>query len=672
MKDWYFYQEKGRTLGPFTADDLRARIRDGRLRLFDLIYKEGEPGWRMALEHPALRDEFKTATDFNTAERPWVCLHRKSNEGYDFLTLGPFSTEEIRDAIKAGKLSYSDFGWKEGFSEWRRLGTLVEFNPRAQGAPGAPPPTAEELLRDVVSVPRPSLPEPLSPLPEEVNGPDLTKVIVLDADVDHDEATRIAPRRALTESDDDEATRIVHRADPEATRIVPRPDPDATRIMARPDPEATRLMGHPEDLEPTRIAPRPGNPLDPDATRVVPLATREGPPPPPLPSEVRVPGESSPSIRFDQETLTQERDLSALEDGAEDSSLLTRARALWYSRPPREWLIAGGALVAVISLIAVFTTTRVRPAPEVVAPEPAAPLAIMDNKTPTELPPPAPPVPPAPPPQTAAPEASAPEASAPEAATVPTTSAPDTEASAPAVDTAKPSNTLLPPTAVAAPEPPSPPPPPPKPKPVSRAPSKLFVAERVESGGARIDVRSNGTEDYPVYLQVVGVPGQVADAPSFYRFVTLKANGNINAALDVGDLHLPAGRFILRVESGNLRKETTLSQGTGESSFKQAVARVRKQNAGAIWQERLALFRTAQDLEAALAKATPGKPLAGRGFEAVLGVRKASGQGYIFFDEWWELHDIVASARKEYAPALADRARKSRERLASLSVWRTK
>ncbi|NJL24686.1 MAG: DUF4339 domain-containing protein [Calothrix sp. SM1_5_4] len=46
-------------MGPLTARDMRSRIREGRIRPFDLVYREGESGWVMALEHPEFRDEFK-------------------------------------------------------------------------------------------------------------------------------------------------------------------------------------------------------------------------------------------------------------------------------------------------------------------------------------------------------------------------------------------------------------------------------------------------------------------------------------------------------------------------------------------------------------------------------------------------------------------------------------
>src|ERR1019366_1236374 len=101
MNEWYFYQERGETVGPFNVEDIKGRIKDGRIRVFDLLYKDGEPSWRMALEHSPLRGEFKTSTLASLKERPWVCLQKKSS---GFITTGPFTEEEIRDGLMSGEI----------------------------------------------------------------------------------------------------------------------------------------------------------------------------------------------------------------------------------------------------------------------------------------------------------------------------------------------------------------------------------------------------------------------------------------------------------------------------------------------------------------------------------------------------------------------------------------
>ena len=48
-KDTFFYQDGGKTVGPVTMTDLKGRIRDGKVRLFDLILKEGADAWKKAI-----------------------------------------------------------------------------------------------------------------------------------------------------------------------------------------------------------------------------------------------------------------------------------------------------------------------------------------------------------------------------------------------------------------------------------------------------------------------------------------------------------------------------------------------------------------------------------------------------------------------------------------------
>src|SRR5437868_9758141 len=140
MNEMFFYQERGKTVGPFSAEDIKGRIKDGRIRVFDLLYKDGEPSWRMALEHQSLRSEFKSSSLASLKERPWVVLQKKSAKSPEFVTTGPFTQDEITEALQAGKIAYSDYAWKDSLAEWKRIGSLEEFNPRARNVDLPPVP----------------------------------------------------------------------------------------------------------------------------------------------------------------------------------------------------------------------------------------------------------------------------------------------------------------------------------------------------------------------------------------------------------------------------------------------------------------------------------------------------------------------------------------------------
>jgi hypothetical protein len=137
-------------------------------------------------------------------------------------------------------------------------------------------------------------------------------------------------------------------------------------------------------------------------------------------------------------------------------------------------------------------------------------------------------------------------------------------------------------------------------------------------------------------------------------------------------LQLPQGHFLLRAETGDLRKEVTLKLGTRETEFRQAVAKMRKEYAGAIWHERLKIFQLSRNLVQALRKAPVGSPWHGKGFASLLAVKKTNGANYIFFDTWWEMRDILTSARERVTPELVVRAEKLNDQIARFSVWHSK
>ncbi|NJL24687.1 MAG: DUF4339 domain-containing protein [Calothrix sp. SM1_5_4] len=185
------------------------------------------------------------------------------------MTIGPFSTEEVREFLKSGRIAYTEYCWKDGYGEWRRIGTVEEFNPKANRPEPAPPidktETAEELLRNVVEFKRPGQSQPPQPPPPplEAEGEDLTK--------------------------------------------KPRPSDEATRIVVSPD-EATRIVS------PVK---RSAAVVDDDATKIVnPVRASAPPPPPPPPArtssvvtpvDVPEPPDSSGPSPEDEESHTRRK-----------------------------------------------------------------------------------------------------------------------------------------------------------------------------------------------------------------------------------------------------------------------------------------------------------------------------------------------------------------------------
>ncbi len=500
MSEEYFYQERGKTLGPFPLEEMRARIQAKRVRLFDLILKEGESQWRLALEYPNLRGEFGGVTVASLKERPWVVLQKKAGGAPEFTTIGPFTQEEIDENLKRGEVSYSDYAWKDNFADWKRIGTLEEFNPRLRtpAAPVAPvvvQESAAELLKNVLELRR--LPAPAPEIPPSD-----------------------ALRLDLTQG------------------VVERKSGASAPIMS---PRITKSI---------------------------------------LPRETE--GELEKKPRRSQRS---------------------------QKNPMLDWGLVGVLALVLLGVVLIASRFYVArgpiPVPEAPAPEAVAVKPVLEKKPPSE--------------------------------TVELTQYE-------------------------------------KPEPVEKLKAPTTLELTVKAGGttqAHIDIRTDGSKGFPVFLQIVGLPGQVSEGGGVFRHVRLQAVGHGNKALVVPDSKLPEGKYILHVESGDLEKDAKLNLGMGTSAFKSAVARQRKLYASALWKERLTLFKLSEAFESELRLAiAPAGKFAGKGLQPVSGVKRSNGANYLMFEDWWELHEIYVAAKNDPNATLLNRLVKERDHLSVFSVWK--
>ncbi|HMN70208.1 MAG TPA: hypothetical protein PKC28_16835, partial [Bdellovibrionales bacterium] len=171
-------------------------------------------------------------------------------------------------------------------------------------------------------------------------------------------------------------------------------------------------------------------------------------------------------------------------------------------------------------------------------------------------------------------------------------------------------------------------------------------------------------------VQLVGLPGQVVEGAAFYRFIKLTPTGNRETPLDLSQLDLPQGIFILRVETGDLKKETRLSVGVGDPDYKKSVNRQRKIWAHAIWKERLQLFALSTALEKELVSGKSRKKFNHKPFQSLNQVSRASGGDYLLFENWMEVKDLYQKARTEPSLALIEKTKRARDRIALFSVWK--
>ena len=167
------------------------------------------------------------------------------------------------------------------------------------------------------------------------------------------------------------------------------------------------------------------------------------------------------------------------------------------------------------------------------------------------------------------------------------------------------------------------------------------------SRSPRIEVRTDAAGDVPIYLQVIGAPGQVVEGGAFYRYLKLSPTGNVKKPSDVSALKLPAGKFIFRAQTGDLKKESKLTFGL-DAQAKGTLSRQRKFYSSSLWKERLTLFHLCQVLEKQLTAAlVPGSSLSTKGLEAISGVKKSNGGTFLMFEDWWELREILTDPKRQ-------------------------
>ncbi len=138
MSVWY-YLEKGRPRGPVNTDFILAELRAGRLHGRDLLYRETDTQWRELkafAEFQKSIDEKKDAAGARDKKDKghkkddlWVLLARKP-EGGGYRQKGPFTTTEIVRKLKDGKVTVTDYIWREGLKEWYKILAVPEIKER--------------------------------------------------------------------------------------------------------------------------------------------------------------------------------------------------------------------------------------------------------------------------------------------------------------------------------------------------------------------------------------------------------------------------------------------------------------------------------------------------------------------------------------------------------------
>jgi hypothetical protein len=110
--NWYFARDKQK-LGPFSWNQLRQLAAFGLLQRADHVLEEGTPRWREAAVVEGLFPQDAAQREF-----------RLTVAGQSF---GPYTTEQIRVFLLAGRLSTTTLAHARDMSKWLPLGDIPEF-----------------------------------------------------------------------------------------------------------------------------------------------------------------------------------------------------------------------------------------------------------------------------------------------------------------------------------------------------------------------------------------------------------------------------------------------------------------------------------------------------------------------------------------------------------------
>ncbi len=184
-KVWYYYFEGQRAVGPLEEEDIIERIEKSELGPYQLMFRDGETEWRPALAFDEFRILLSRAKATRGTSAEWIILKKEGGQ-LMIESLGPYTSQEVRDKLMDGSLNYTDYAWKDGMHQWRRVGTLKDFSLTEKPSIPTPPPLVEvseppPLTKKEVSTfvevveKKYEKPPPLEPKPREAHGDDLTK-----------------------------------------------------------------------------------------------------------------------------------------------------------------------------------------------------------------------------------------------------------------------------------------------------------------------------------------------------------------------------------------------------------------------------------------------------------------------------------------------------------------
>ncbi|MBQ0065628.1 MAG: DUF4339 domain-containing protein [Firmicutes bacterium] len=118
VRNW-FYIAAGKTVGPYSEEEMLNFIHDGTVSKNTYVWKEGNADWVYAsnsllgnfFEEPTSRESYSFEEE-TTDSKEWYYADNGNNQH------GPFTEKEMIQKIQAGIIGPKNYVWKPGLSEW--------------------------------------------------------------------------------------------------------------------------------------------------------------------------------------------------------------------------------------------------------------------------------------------------------------------------------------------------------------------------------------------------------------------------------------------------------------------------------------------------------------------------------------------------------------------------
>ena len=152
----FFISHEGTQIGPFTIDEIVAKVKSSELTIVDFIFEEDKNDWMPLIEHRLLKNQLqknkpaippkptsKTSVDKNleanknqsgkmSAVEVRKLSHAESVSSEWYVLkgenkFGPFAYTEVIKMLQQKLVFEFDFAWKPGMDNWQRIAEIKSF-----------------------------------------------------------------------------------------------------------------------------------------------------------------------------------------------------------------------------------------------------------------------------------------------------------------------------------------------------------------------------------------------------------------------------------------------------------------------------------------------------------------------------------------------------------------